>query len=332
MLLFYHLFYSESYMINQNVKTVVLSIRQLSQVAAIGNICVTIFIFLSGYGIASVLEDDKLFSKRTLLFLLNRILKVLLSFWFIYILFVPWQPFFGNWPYKNAIEIIADFFGLSLFSKVYINESWWYMGILMICYVLSPLLLWLSKKVPALLCAITVLLSLFGNYYVILLCGFVIGILLKKYKILDTCCKIIASFSIRKTIYGFIVSLIFLICSLSLAYKNQMTCYYLLLCFTIIVTSVFLIRFEPLKVVLVFLGKHSSNIYYFHTFLYLYDFTDLVYKPRYAILIYICFVIVCVIISILVELLKRTIRYDKLIASISRKILKPTLLLEENNA
>lgn len=198
LLLFYHLFYSESFIINQNVKTVVLSIRQLSHVAAIGNICVTIFILLSGYGIASVFGDDKLFSKRTLIFLLNRILKVLLSFWFIYILFVPWQPLFGNWPYKSAIEIMADFFGLSFFSKVYINESWWYMGILLICYVLSPLLLWLSKKIPALLCAITVLLSLFGNYYVILICGFTIGILLKKYKILDACCKIIAFSSIKK--------------------------------------------------------------------------------------------------------------------------------------
>ena len=63
--------------------------------------------------------------------------------------------------------------------------------------------------------------------------------------------------------------------------------------------------------VLVFLGKHSTNIFMFHTFILLY-FEKQVYYFRNPFLIYINFIIIVIVISIILEFIKKYSGFYKL--------------------
>ena len=56
---------------------------------------------------------------------------------------------------------------------------------------------------------------------------------------------------------------------------------------------------------LVFLGKHSMNIFLFHTFIFYFWFRDFVYASRNPLIIFLTLLVVCVIISMLLEQVKK---------------------------
>lgn len=62
----------------------------------------------------------------------------------------------------------------------------------------------------------------------------------------------------------------------------------------------------------VILGKHSMNIFLFHTFIFLYWFKDEIYYTRNPFLIFFTLLILCLAVSILIEKLKALIHFGKL--------------------
>ena len=69
-----------------------------------------------------------------------------------------------------------------------------------------------------------------------------------------------------------------------------------------------------------FLGKHSMNIFLFHTFIYYIYFPDIIYWSRNPILIYMTLIVVCLCISMMIEWLKRTTGFDGSVDRLIRKI------------
>lgn len=65
-----------------------------------------------------------------------------------------------------------------------------------------------------------------------------------------------------------------------------------------------------------FLGKHSFNIFLFHTFIYSYYFHSLIYWHRNPMVIVATLTIACILISICIEQIKKLIRFDLLIKKI----------------
>lgn len=61
------------------------------------------------------------------------------------------------------------------------------------------------------------------------------------------------------------------------------------------------------------LGKHSANIFMFHTFIYSYYFSNIIYSLRYSLAIYVFLVLVCLLISAVLEKIKKVIKYNHLI-------------------
>ena len=61
-----------------------------------------------------------------------------------------------------------------------------------------------------------------------------------------------------------------------------------------------------------FIGRHSGNIFMFHTFIYAFYFSGLIYSLWYPPLIYIALLVVCLLISVGLEELKKLTRYNKL--------------------
>lgn len=67
---------------------------------------------------------------------------------------------------------------------------------------------------------------------------------------------------------------------------------------------------------LAFLGKHSMNIFLFHTFIYYMWFQDIIYITRNPLVIFLELLTACLLISVFLESIKKLIRFDTLIARI----------------
>lgn len=61
-----------------------------------------------------------------------------------------------------------------------------------------------------------------------------------------------------------------------------------------------------------FVGRHSFNIFLFHTFIYAYYFGELIYWSSNPLLIYLTLLLVCLTVSVGIEQLKRLLRIDRL--------------------
>lgn len=61
-----------------------------------------------------------------------------------------------------------------------------------------------------------------------------------------------------------------------------------------------------------FIGRHSMNIFLFHTFIYYYYFRELIYAPRNPILIFLLLLGICLIVSVLIEKIKVLFHFQQL--------------------
>ena len=68
-----------------------------------------------------------------------------------------------------------------------------------------------------------------------------------------------------------------------------------------------------IKKAMAFLGKHSMNIFLFHTFIFQFWFMPQIYYFRNPIVIFIELLTVCLIISIILEQTKKIIKFDSLV-------------------
>lgn len=67
------------------------------------------------------------------------------------------------------------------------------------------------------------------------------------------------------------------------------------------------------EVVMCNLGKHSMNIFLFHTFIFLYWFREYIYISRNPLLIILSLLISCYLISVIIEIAKNKIGFYRLI-------------------
>lgn len=77
--------------------------------------------------------------------------------------------------------------------------------------------------------------------------------------------------------------------------------------------------FELPKVITVpleYLGKHSMNIFLFHTFIFYYWFKSFIYSPRNPFLILCLLLGVCLLLSIFLEKVKQWIGFNKLLSKL----------------
>lgn len=70
-----------------------------------------------------------------------------------------------------------------------------------------------------------------------------------------------------------------------------------------------------------FLGKHSMNIFLFHTFIYYYWFKDFIYYTRNPLLIFMILLSVCLVISMGIEYLKKVLHFAQCQQKIMNKLM-----------
>lgn len=275
----------------------------------IGNVCVAMFLFCSGYGLSAGYQkamdecsldngDWKNRIKATLKFLAKRFVKFYSGYWPIFLIFVPIGVLvFGHglaegygtdanvYPY-----LICDILGIGGVQSY--NITWWFNKLIILLYIIFPLLYFCIRKGSWMFALVSLICMRFSdrlggiNYYEVLLwqCPMVFGILWHEK---EQCFDKINLQRKRMVYILCIVSLVLLV--ILLLYRDGVVPHiphvrseiYMDSIIVVVMTfCVVLIRnySKYINVIFVFLGKHSMNIYMTHTFFFSYWFPSFFYS------------------------------------------------------
>jgi len=115
----------------------------LAWIGAFGKICVALFLFCSGYGLAANFSPGSI--RDDIQFIGRRLIKFYLNYWIIFIIFVPITIFVFHRPLSAAYgendvgwHLVFDIFGLQGWQSY--NITWWFNTLIIILYLLFPLL------------------------------------------------------------------------------------------------------------------------------------------------------------------------------------------------
>ena len=264
----------------------------LTAMGILGKVCVSMFLFCSGYGLAiqyekginkiSTLYQKLIYSVK---FIVKRLWKFYTSYWFVFIIFVPFGLLILDRSlaeaYGENVNLIKRFFydilGIQGYSSY--NITWWFNKLIIIFYLFFPIIFIILRKIKltgiVMSFALMYFASYFGvlNYYDLLFWQFplVVGIYyalcqdklnnlsscLSKYKI-TTCMGVLVIFIICvvQRLYGVIpfghIT--------GIRVDTFLTLSILLILLLYIRNIPWL--YKPLSI----LGNHSMNIYLIHTF------------------------------------------------------------------
>lgn len=270
-------------------------------------VCVAIFVFLSGYGLAISSEHDPLkIDLRK--FYMKRAKKIYLNYWLVWLFFVPISYFVFDYTFIDAygnspfLHLIIDFFGLhKVFfpSSFSYNPTWWFYSCIIILYLLFPFLYKLIKH----------------NYVISMLISVALTFLPGS-----------LTNSIRFYIIAFVMGIGFCVLKIAPPQSSKERCTYLVLlvllsfqrfvpiapqlwidCFiTICLIQVYRCHniIGIVKKIFAFLGKHSMNIFLFHSFIFYFWFQDYIYISRNPFIIFFTLLMVCIPISLTLEKIK----------------------------
>lgn len=288
----------------------------VNQIGIFSKLCVAIFVFVSGYGLAIATPTNI----KPMDFYKHRLKKIYLNYWFVWALFVPVGVFvFGRslsdaYGDHTALKGILDFFGLlKMFGYDSNNPTWWFYNCIIILYLLFPLLnKWLWKSTYLLVSvAITCgLLFIIPGVNVIsgFLFAFLLGMLMVKLPVdlinnskswqLIFALLLLSVWRLTKTCPKHIADGLICVGMALLANKISPT--------------------NWISCVLEKLGKHSMNMFLVHTFIFYFWFRDFIYITRNPFVIFISLLLSSYLMSVVVEWTKQKLGFYKIIDSNGR--------------
>lgn len=313
LLLIHHLFWTGKMPVDD---VEILGYTVVQNVGIWSRVCVSLFVILSGYGLT---VSAPKFNERGSLwqFYKKRYIKLMLNYWFIYLMFVPYGVFvvgrtFGEVYHGSWIRPILDFFGLhSAVTRDAFgyNPTWWFYGCIIMLYAIFPLL-YRYRHNWWVLILFSLLSMEFGGYIplyhecALYVPSFVAGILLAN---ADVKC-------IQTKWWQKILLLLFLLIVSLLRFKIEgyKELWDMLIALSIIITYKTMGVSAIIEQALAFIGKHSFNIFLFHTFIFWLYFRPFIYWTTNPVLIFLTLISTCLVISVLLEYIKGKTGYYRL--------------------
>lgn len=308
-------------------------------------ICVSIFAFISGYGLYLSAKNKCNDIKSTEKWTISRLIKTLSGFWFVYVLVFISTQIYAQYPQQvyctesytlGGIWAVIDFLGLAnLFATPTLVGTWWYMSAAIVFIIAVPLSIkWIDKLGLFSLLAILIIIPrilgldyLGGTSAYIFLPAMITGLIFAKYELFQK----IDDFKIFKNktlseITKFVILLALIIIG-EFIYRHiyiSKVWEYTYAIYPVIVIAFcrkYIARIPILNKILIFFGKHSMNIFLVHTFIRENFFKDFIYGfERFWLIVLVLFSISLAISVIIIEPLKKLVRYNKLIDKFSRKV------------
>lgn len=273
-------------------------------------ICVPIYLFLSGFGLYKV-SEKKIFNYQECL---KRTIKLYKLYWKVFLIFIPIGFILKVYSF-NMMELLMNFTAL---IHTY-NGEWWFFALYIELLWLFPLLQNIFKRSSTYIIFIIILLVttriilMFPfwkstaniivyhlNTILINIPIFVTGIFFAKFSIFDNITKFLPKHQLLNLSLAIIL---FIIPLLSRAYLPMIG----------ITENVFvpmfilsIILFKRIKIqktnkFLSILGNNSTNMWLIHSFFCYYLFQSLILYPRNPILIYLWLVLISLLTSILLN-------------------------------
>lgn len=265
-----------------------------------GDICVSIYCFISGY--AHYLQSSDTDLKKRL----KRILRFLIQFWVIVVLFSLIGIIVGS---KTIPGSLKDFILHCLTLKNSYNGAWWYAHTYIVLVLLQPISCKLAQKCPSWL----LVLASFGFYvlgYGIRFWGwcaceatipswiishlgllgtsyfpYMIGMIFCKHQIIAHLRHLIKSIKLHN-IYIYILSALSLI-GMIVAHGIVPSLFVAVATATVTITILCICPLpQLLNNFLCYMGEHSTNIWLTHMFFYTVLWKDLVFCAKYPILVF----------------------------------------------
>jgi hypothetical protein len=302
-------------------------------ISATCKICVTLFIFLSGYGMAASFPGNGsgifCLVKIAPFVLCKRYSKFFLNYWFVFFVFVPIGIFCFGRPLEAAYgksanllnSFINDIFGLQSLNSY--NATWWFNAIILTLWMLFPFL-YLAEKNKIISVCLLIFLFLESSAVVQFFCFSAFG--LERYIFPFALGIFIAMHSdginkILNVVRPYIVFYMSLIIALFLLFLRAIPVFPNFTEFSvepfatvfIVLAVVSLCRITKFRFAsMQFIGKHSMNMYLTHTFIFGYFFHDFIYGFKYPILIFLVLFAASLLLSICIEFVKRRVGFYKL--------------------
>jgi peptidoglycan/LPS O-acetylase OafA/YrhL len=327
LMLWHHLFYEHAEYGNLILQT-----------AQFGKVCVSLFLFVSAYGLT--VQYGRVCNKpiaETLKFQINRLAKFYINYWVIFLIFVPIGIFvfgrslcipYGDGNLHQFKMLVTDFLGINFFQSY--NITWWFNCLIICLYFFFPFLYFAGKKHSILLLIVSVVIWKFNlpifpeiirNWLFVFSLGIVYSLNIDK---INNFLNKINTWLLLGLLF---VSLLALFCirqNLIVHIQGIPTDGFI--CLNIIILAILTIRsIHIVNSMLQFLGKHSMNIYMVHTFIYHYFFGDYIYLFKYPLVIFAVLMLCSLGISIVVEYLKNIAHLPILVQNINQKIEKSNI-------
>ncbi|QOH60379.1 acyltransferase family protein [Paenibacillus polymyxa] len=268
-----------------------------------GQIAISIFLFLSGYGLykSNVQNPQHLMQKS-----FTRLSKIMINYWVVFLLFIPvGLYFFGTsdrFQHNSIMDFLRNFIAL---SSSY-NGEWWFLYDYILLLLIFPVTFQAFQRNTwvTLLIAGLVFYNSYsqGNYYSIMYwqLPFMIGLFFAKYKLYSWINKIYNSIIFNNILFDIVV-LVLLFRFRTTSQWFEKTTIDMIIAPVVILVSIHLMNKLKLTRPFAYLGKNSMNIWLTHTFFCYYYFQSIVFFPKVSILILLWLTLLTVLTSIIVN-------------------------------
>ena len=327
MMLFHHCFQMASRYDGWTILFSPLREQQVINLAVGCKICVAIFAFISGYGLFLGIKNKRDIST---IWCIKRYIKTMSGYWFLWITAAVitqitdkrmTRSFFYDGPYRGFIYVLLDFFGVKqLFGTPQLLSFSWYMSAAVVFILITPLVYKARDELWLVLAGSILLLrslhpgksGFTGNEAVYTyLSPYLLGAIFARYSLFDRWQRIGAG-HIWVRVYRIAVESWLVVVCYKL-YQNIPREYFWEFHYGIYPIIFILLCMEFISIVAVlrrrlcFLGKHSMNIWLLHGF-----FRPYTYAGKHFVVVVILLICVSLTLSIVVERLKKLVKYDKL--------------------
>lgn len=307
-------------------------------------ICVTIFAFITGYGLYLSYHSKMRNPDQTPKWTLQRYIKTYSGFMFVYVLsFIvmavltgkPQDVYFVSGKIRAVIYIIIDACGLAfMFHTPTIMTGWWYMSAVAVFIAIVPIICELDRKMgmlPVIACVIAIprifdIGFLGASRAYTFIPAVIMGMVFAKHDVFNRLARVklfenkALDTIVQAVLYAILLAACFV---LFIRLPRELLWEY-----TYALSAIGCILFcwkclMPLPVVgsvLEFLGKHSMNIYFIHSFIRT-GLKSYIYSSGSMFLIPLTLLLASLALSIVIESLKKLVHFsqgrDWLLAKVS---------------
>ena len=319
LLLFYHLFHNQYEVLAMEVNYSPFPLTSFLTFARFGNICVSVFVYMTAFGISRKLFSQQDFTPhKAYSQAARRFFKLMADFFFLFLsVNLLWQKNFDYMSLygtgkQGLLNFLLNATGLhSFFETPTLNVTWWYMKIAYTLIFLVPLIAIITKHIgyPILIISLMVpfVIPLSGDIERYLFTA-VLGVCTAygniPEKIMNSRLPLFLQWPLG--IAGFIFCIL-------LRQNDFIHTNYLffvdgiIALFLLYFCGILLNRIPIVNHILQFIGKHSMNIYCVHTFFYLLLWRQYIYQFKYAGVTFLLLLICSLLYSVVLELCKKYI-------------------------